>query len=98
MNINKRGQAVSLGNAPQIVLLLVLTVMITAAAALAVQSFRDSTTSNGWAYNISDDGLSGLGNLASQVPTVGTIIGVALIITVVVGAFAFFMTRRSGGM
>lgn len=94
MQKNKKGQAVTLGGAPQIVLLLGLTVMIAAATALAVSSFRDSTTASGYAYNISDFGLQGLNNFSIQVPTIGTIIGVALIIVVVVGAFAFFGRGR----
>ena len=76
--MQKKGQAVTLGNAPQIVLLLGLMVMIASATALAVNSFRDSTTSDGYAYNISSDGLEGLSNFSTQVPTIGTVIGVAL--------------------
>lgn len=89
----KRGQSVTLGNAPQLVLVLGLAVMIASATAVAVTSFRDTQTTGSDAYNISDSGLTGLSNFASQVPTVGTIIGVALIIGVVVGAFAFFGNR-----
>lgn len=94
--MKKKAQAITLGRAPQIVLLLALTAMIAAATALAVQSFRDSTTSNGYAYNISNQGLSGIDNMSDQLPTVGTVIGVALIVVVVVGAFAFFIGRGGG--
>ena len=92
--MRKKGQSVSLGNAPQIVLLLGLMVMIAAATSLAVNSFRDSTTTGGYAYNISQHGLEGINNFSIQVPTIGTVIGVALIIVVVVGAFAFFGRGR----
>lgn len=91
--MDKKGQAVTLGNAPQLVLVLGLAVMIAAATALAVNSFRDSTTANGYAYNVSQQGLVGLDNFSDQIPTIGTVIGVALIIGVVVGAFAFFGRR-----
>lgn len=94
--MNRKGQAITLGKAPQIVLLLALTAMIAAAAALAVQSFRDSTTTSGYAYNISQDGLGGLDNMTAQLPTVGTVVGVALIVVVVVGAFAFFIGKGGG--
>ena len=78
--MHKKGQAITLGSAPQLVLLLALVAMIGGAAALATQSFRDSTTANGYAYNISNQGLEGLDNFSAQVPTIGTVIGVALIV------------------
>lgn len=90
---SKKGQ-VSLGNAPQVILLLGLMVMIASATALAVNSFQTSTATGGYAYNISGQGLSGLDNFSEQIPTIGTVIGVALIIGVVVGAFALFSRGR----
>lgn len=95
--VGKRGQAITLGKAPQLVLLLALTAMIGAAAALAVASFQSSTTVGSYAYNISRDGLTSLNNLSRQIPTVGTVVGVALIVVVVIGAFAFFIGRQDGG-
>lgn len=113
--MDKKGQAVSLGNAPRLVLVIGLMVMIGAALALALNSFRTSqcqfsysdtagclnstggTGGNlGWSYasNISNQGLVGVDNLSDQIPTIGTIVGVALIIGVVVGAFAFFGGRQ----
>jgi len=94
--MNKKGQAVTLGNTPQIVLLLGLAVMIAGATALAVQAFQDSVTAGSFAANITGRGLTALDNFSIQLPTVGTIIGVALIIVVVVGAFAVFLTRKGG--
>jgi len=96
MKMKKKGQAITLGKAPQIILLLALTAMIGGAAALATQSFRDSTSTDSYAYNISDQGLEGLDNMSGQLGTVGTVVGVALIVVVVVGAFAFFLGRGGG--
>ena len=113
--MKKKAQAISLGRAPQIVLLLALTAMIAAAAALALSSFEQTQCANSGGYwggtacqisavntNSSGDyavnatvgGLKGLDNMSTQLPTVGTVIGVALIIVVVIGAFAFFLGNR----
>ena len=93
--MNKKGQAITLGSLPQVALILALIALITGAAAIAVTSFRDTTTASSGAYNITTQGLSSLTNLSTQMPTVGTIIGVVVIITVVIGAFAF--GRGQGG-
>jgi hypothetical protein len=92
--MEKKAQAMTLGNAPQVILLLGLVVMIGSATALAVDSFQDSTTANSYAYNVTEDGLSGISNFSDQIPTIGTVLGVALIIVVVIGAFAFFGRGR----
>lgn len=91
IEMDKRGQtAVTFGSAPQLVLMLVVIVLITAAGAVGVQSFSDSQTAGGYAANISTQGLSGLNNFSLQVPTIGTMLGVGLILAVVIGVFAFF--------
>jgi len=43
--------------------------------------------------NITDSGLNGLDNTTSYFGTAGTIAGVALLLTIVIGAF-YFITRR----
>jgi hypothetical protein len=116
--MNKKGQAVNLGSAPALVLLIVTAVLITAAGALAVDSFKQTQCNNAgytyssgecnngtvgflrgdYAVNSSSEGLEGLGNLSSQFETIGTVLGVALIVAVVIGAFAFFINGRSGAL
>lgn len=116
---NKKGQAITLGKAPSLVLILALTVMIAASVALALNSFKETQCANSgfswtgvicsnnatgyeprgdYAVNASQSGLEGLSNFSGQVPTIGTIIGVALIVVVVVGAFAFFLGGRKGAL
>lgn len=118
-NMNsKKGQAVSLGSAPSLILLLVLSILIAAAAALALDSFKETQCTNvgysfvsgectngtvgvtrgDYAVNATTGGLSSLTNLSEQVPTVGTIIGVALIVAVVISAFVFFIGGKSGAL
>lgn len=113
--MKKKGAA--LGAAPGMILSIALLVMIAAASALALSSFKDSQcTSAGYVYssgqcytnsslvasagdyavNATVSGEDSLMNLSEQLPTIGTVIGVALIIGVVVGAFAFFVGRQGG--
>lgn len=47
------------------------------------------------AYNISSQGLTGLDNFSDQMPTVGTMLGVGLIIVVIISAFGFMLMRNS---
>jgi len=89
----------------QFVIGLALVSLIAASGAIALDSFQsDLRTGNaecnstdqtgcGYAYNISNNGLQGIGNTTSYFDTAGTIAGVALLLTIVIGAF-YFVTRR----
>lgn len=95
--MNKKAQAISMEGAPKLVLVLVLLIIITGAGALAVSSFKSTLTSGTAAYNATANGETGVLNLSAQYPTVGTIIGISLIIVVVLGAF-YFVFMRGGGL
>ena len=84
---------VSIGEIPSVVMALVVGGMILGAGALALGKFKDSLTSGETAAMAVSNTTLGIGNTAAQLPTVGTLIGVALIITVVIGAFAFGRQR-----
>jgi len=73
----------------------VLVSLIAASAAIALDAFQSDVTSDGYAYNISNNGLTGIDNTTSYFGTAGTIAGVALLLTIVIGAF-YFVTRESG--
>ena len=51
-----------------------------------VQAGQASTTR---AYNISRDGLTGVGTLASKLPTIATVLAAAIIIGVLINNFMF---------
>ena len=72
----------------------VLVALIAASAAIALDAFRSDTTTDGYAYNISTNGLEGIDNTTSYFGTAGTIAGVALLLTIVIGAF-YFVTRET---
>lgn len=87
--MDKKGQAITFGNAPRLILLFVLIGMVLGAGAIALSSFRDSTTDVD-ASGVLNNTLEGSTNLSAQLPTVGTMLGVGLILVVVIGVFAFF--------
>jgi len=90
--MNKKAQAITFGNAPRLVLLFVLIGMVLGAGVIALASFRDSTTDSE-AQSAINNTIDGASNLSAQLPTVGTILGVGLILVVVIGVFAFFAVR-----
>lgn len=71
------------------VILLGLIALIGAAVGIALDDFQDDTTENSFAYNITQSGLEGVNNSTGYLDTIGTIIGVAVLIGIVVLAFTF---------
>jgi len=85
-----------------VVLSLVLAAMIAAAGLLALAGFQGSASmlpmtagcnassivACGAAYNATSDAVSGIGEVTSQFPTIGVIVGVVIIIGIVVAGFA----------
>jgi hypothetical protein len=88
----KKGQAITFGNAPRIVLLFVLIGMVLGAGVISLTSFRNSVTDVD-AETALNNTIEGSTNLSLQLPTVGTMLGVGLILTVVIGVFAFFAQK-----
>ena len=72
-----------------VVILLALVALIAAATAIALDEFQDETTSGTSAYNITENGLTGVDNSTDFLDTIGTIAGVAVLIGLVVLAFQF---------
>jgi len=87
---------VALNEVPGVVMTLVLIGLILGAGALALSKFSDTLTAGSAAKYAVDNATAGIGNLSTQLPTVGTIIGVAIIIVVVLAAFAWGMGGRKG--
>lgn len=52
------------------------------------------TIKGGYAYNITKAGLTGESNLSSQFGTIGTIIGIIVLLGIVVGGFYAFNNKR----
>ncbi len=90
---------VQLQDMKEAVLLLGLIALIAAAVAISLSEFQDtdtvdphgncSTAGNcSFAFNTSQAGLEGVEGATSFLSTIGVIIGVAVLITIVVGAFS----------
>lgn len=80
---------VNLNQIPGMVMILVMAGLIFGAGLLALTEFDASLTAGSEADQAVDNMTRSIGNFAKQMPTVGTILGVAVIIMVVVGAFMF---------
>jgi len=82
---------VSLADLKGAVLLMTLIALIAGATAIALGEFQNSSAvvENSTAYNITNNGLEGIYNSTSFLSTIGTIIGVMVLVGIVVTAFAF---------
>lgn len=63
--------------------------ILAAAGAIALDGFNDNLVADSFADNITDNGLSGLDNATSYMSTIGVLLGVGALISIVVGAFYF---------
>lgn len=84
---------VQLNELPSIAIILVVAVLVIGAGALALDAFSSSVTTDSYAYNVTENGLLGLDNTTAQFPTIGTIIGVVILIGLVVAGFQYFRTK-----
>lgn len=75
-----------LGQIPNFVMTLVFIGMVLGAGLLALGSFKTSLTASSAEANATGQVITSMANFSAQMPTVGTIAGVAVIIAVVVGA------------
>lgn len=67
---------------------------IVGAGLLALGAFQDSMTALSAEANATGDIITTLGNFTTQLETVGTMLGIALLIAVVFGALAYVAIRR----
>jgi len=82
--MNKKGQ---LTGASELAVGLVTLALIVAVGAIVLSDFQATTTTNGEAFNITGNGLTGLTNMSAQFGTVGTVAIAAVLIALVVAAF-----------
>ena len=75
------------------VMTLVFVAVLAAAGAIALDEFNDDLTAASYADNVTDEGLEGIQNATGYLSTIGTLLGVAALIAVVVGAFMFIGRR-----
>lgn len=106
--MKKKGQ-ISFGNAPNVVIALVFLGLIAAAGVIAMSSMKNGITTADYgnsttqslfstANDTLDNTISSISNFSSQLGTVGTMLGVGLLVVVVLAIFAFRMNRSGGGL
>lgn len=88
--------AITLSNLPAVALSLVMAAAIFVAAFLVTDGLDDDLAANSFAANATDKIDEGMYNLTEYIPTVGTILGVSLILGVVIAGFYF--GRNQGWM
>ncbi len=74
------------------IMVLVFVAVLAAAGAIALDEFNNDLTADSIADNVTDEGLTGIANATSFLSTIGTLLGVAALVAVVVGAF--YIVRR----
>ena len=102
----KRKGQVSFSNAPNIVIGLVFLGIIAGAGVIALASMKlgvpkdftpdvsNVSTANTTLINT----ISSISNFTAQLGTVGTMLGVGLLVAIVLAIFAFGATRRGSGL
>jgi ABC-type transport system involved in Fe-S cluster assembly fused permease/ATPase subunit len=83
---------VNIRDVPGFVWAVVLSAIFAGVGALVLAEFR-TTLTTGTQTDIIDNGTEGIANIMEQFPTVGTIVGVSVIVGVVVLLFVAFRSR-----
>lgn len=84
---------VQLGSLPTVAITLVFTAVVFVAGFLVLTGLDGDLTANSYAANASSDIQSGMGNVTNYASTWGTIIGVAVLLGIVIGGFAFSRSK-----
>ncbi len=93
---SKRGN-IGLGSLPTIAITLVVVAAVFVAGFLAIDGLSESTVANSYAANSTAAIEEGMYNITNFLPTVGTLIGVGLLLGVILLAFMGFQAGRSRG-
>jgi uncharacterized membrane protein YfcA len=72
-----------------------VVIIMTSISADVVDRVQDTQTANSFAFNVSQDGLSGFDNLSGFYPNIGLVIAATALIGILIGGFAVFATLRS---
>lgn len=74
-----------------------ITMLVLAGVVIGVGAFRDTQTSGDISYEVLNDTITMFENAGDQLSTVGTMIGVGLLIGVILIAFAGYGYGKSRG-
>jgi hypothetical protein len=88
--MNKKG--FSLSAVPQLAIVLVVIAVVLGVGATVLTEVQTTQTADTYAYNATENGLSGVDTLAGWQPTIATIIAAAVVIGII-SAYMFFRGR-----
>jgi len=71
------------------IMALVFIAILAAAGAIALDEFNNDLTPDSYADNVTDEGLAGIDNSTNYLSTIGTLLGVVALVSVVVAGFYF---------
>jgi len=94
-----KGQAVSLGDVPGLIIILVIIGVVLAFGALFMVEMRETADEQNLTYQdsiigIVNDSIEGLETVGDWQPTIAVAVIIAVALAIVIGLFAF---RKSGG-
>jgi len=92
MRNRKKGQ-LTIGDAPQVVLIVGLVFLVMATVALVSEEYGDALTENSTAYNVTVDLADEIGDNTSIAGIVLTISLVGIVLTVLIGIFVGIRRR-----
>ena len=87
--MQRKEKMVSLIEAGYLAIAFVVFVVTVSIGGSILSGVQAQQTSLSYAYNATQQGLTGINNLASQSGTIGLILGAVVIIGLLMGAFAF---------
>jgi len=93
--MNKKGQSIGIGDAPTVVMIVGFVFLVMATLAYVGEEYGDAFTTNGAAYNITQDLGSELADNTSIAGIVLTISLVGIVLSVLIG---IFVASRRGGL
>ena len=88
-----KGQAIGLGDVPNIVLILIIIGIVLSFGAMFQTEMAGQTDSGSEALGIINDSLEGLETIGEWQPTIAVAVIIAVALAIVIGLFAF----RKGG-
>jgi hypothetical protein len=90
MNKRKKGSTAAIWGGVSLVLALVVVGFLNSMGATVLENTQSLQTTNGYAYNITADALTGQETIGTYQPTLATVGIFAIIIAVLMGAVAMF--------
>ena len=91
---SKLGQTFGLASLLTVVIIFVIAGLLAVFSLDILEDTQDDMTTNGAAYNASNDAIDGVAKIPDKMPTLGNVVIAAIIIGVLLSAFGGFLAVR----